>query len=41
MSAPGRALVVCQQGLEARAESRRAAENVEIAHFNDITGLNA
>ena len=38
----GSVLVVCQQGLETRAESRRGCpSSVEVRHYNNITGENA
>jgi putative DNA primase/helicase len=39
--APGRGLVVCQQAVEAALKAGALPSNIEIAHFNDITGLNA
>ena len=39
--APGRVLVICQQGLEAALRDGPLPDTVEIAHFNAITGLNA
>ena len=37
---PGRALIVCQEKLEAELRAGALPENADIAHFNAITGLN-
>jgi putative DNA primase/helicase len=39
--APGRMLVVCQQGLERALLGGPLPDTVSIAHFNAVTGLNA
>jgi putative DNA primase/helicase len=38
--APGRVLVICQQGFESALLDGPLPETVEVAHFNAITGLN-
>jgi putative DNA primase/helicase len=39
--APGRVLVICQLGLEAALVAGELPRNVEIEHFNNVTGENA
>ena len=39
--APGRVLVVCQEGLEEQLAEHRLRENVALRHFNDVSGENS